>query len=224
MYVPRMMAQAKEILLQTRVTVDQHQAIEAAASERGLSIAAFLRVCAMQRAKSTIVRAWVTEYGRDPSSVLNYDLAPHYVLERIGAGANGEQAFAMYTVDVRSVVVPVSRSAITFEADFLQRPERHQFLLDGSTQRWFVVRTTFNAGANLVEIVLRPENTAADRIRRRVYDARDGLLVFDLLGGTQIRGRVDVLAIGVDSCEVRVENAQSRTVPYASVLAVGSAQ
>lgn len=212
----------KDVLLQTRVTLEQHQQIEAAAAEQGLTVAAFLRTTAMQYAKSPLIRAWVTHYGASPQEWLARELRPHYILRRIGSGMNGEQTFVMYQFTAHDQLVPVPTSAIAYGMEFLKQPERHQFVLDGSQSAWFIVRTTHNAGMALVEIVLRPEGTPADKIRRRIYDARDGELVYDLAGGGQLRGRVDALAIGAESCELRVTGGGQRTLPYANVVAVGT--
>jgi hypothetical protein len=212
----------KDVLLQTRVTPEQHQLIETAAAEQGLTVAAFIRTTAMQFSKSPLIRAWVTPYGASPEEWLARDLRPHYVLRRVGSGPNGEQTLLMYQFTAHDQLVPVPTSAIAYGMEFLKQPERHQFVLDGSHSRWFVVRTTHNAGMGLVELVLRPEGTPADRIRRRIFDSRDGELVYDLAGGGQLRGRVDVLSIGAESCELRVTGGGQRTLPYANVVAVGT--
>lgn len=215
------MPPAKDVVMQARVTAGQYQLVEAAAIEQGVSVAAFVRTAVLQHATAPLFRAWVTRYGEMPATILGQDRMPHYMLRRIAAGMSGEHTFAMFVLGQHGLV-PVSRSAITYEMDFLRQPALHQVVLDGSQRPWFVVQTTFNSGTGLVEIVLRPEGTAADVIRRRILDAKDGLLIYDLIGGGQLCGRVEGRDIGVDSFELRVESAPRRTVPYASVVAVSS--
>jgi hypothetical protein len=212
----------KDALLQTRVTLEQQQLIEAAAAEQGLTVAAFLRMTAMQYAKTPLIRAWVTDYGASPQEWLALDRRPHYILRRTAVGTRGEMTFAMYQLTTNDQVVAVPSSAVSYGMEFLKQPWRHQFVLDGSQSRWFIVHTTHNAGLGLIEILLRPEGSPADLVRRRIYDARDGELVYELLGGAQLRGRVDVLAIGAESCELRLTGGGVRTLPYANVVAIGS--
>lgn len=214
------MAIAKDVVVQTRVTAAQYKTIEAAASEQGTSVAAFVRAATMQQATAPLVRAWVTHYGEVPSTVLAHDRLPHYMLKRI-VGTAGEQAFAMFLLAEHGLV-PVSRAAVTYEMDFLKRPALHQFVLDGSQTAWFVVRSSFNSSTNVVEIVLRAEGGSGDVIRRRIYNAKKAWLSFEMISGQKLRGRVDVTGIGLDSCELEVEGEPTRTIPYSSVLAISN--
>jgi hypothetical protein len=216
------MAPPKDVLIQARVTAEQYEMIKTAADAQGLAVGAYTRMAAMQFATSPMVNAWVTSYGESPELWLARDIRPHYVLRRLRVGAAGEQAFTIYQLTQFDQLVAVPATAVAYGLEFLKRPERHQFVLEGSQERWFVVNTTHNGALGLVEIVLRPEGTPADVIRRRVHDARDGELVYMLVGGTELRGRADVLSIGSSSCEVRLTSGGKVTVPYANVLAVGS--
>jgi hypothetical protein len=211
----------KETVLQTRVTAQQIAVIKTAADAQGLTVAAYIRMAAMQFATAPLINAWVTSYGESPELWLARDLRPHYVLRRLRA-VPGEQTFTMYMLTNHDELVPVPTSAIAYGIEFLKRPERHQLVLEGSQERWFVVSTTHNAALGLVEIVLRPEGSAIDAIRKRIHDSRDGELVYRLQGGGELRGRVDVLAIGVAACELRLTDGGQVTLPYANVIAVGS--
>src|SRR5262245_42421932 len=122
----------KEVLIQTRVTLEQHRLIETAATEQGLTVAAYLRTTAMQYAQSPLIRAWVTHYGAAPAEWLARDQHPHYILRRISSGMNGEQTLVMYQFTAYDQLVPVPTSAIAHGMEFLKQPERHQFVLDGS--------------------------------------------------------------------------------------------
>src|SRR5262249_24839824 len=128
----------RDVLIQTRVTPEQHQQIEAAATEQGLTIAAFIRMVAVQSSQSPMLPAWVTDYGASPAHWLARDLRPHYVLRRIAVGANGEQTCAMYQLTNNDQLVAVPTSSISYGMDWLKQPDRHQFILSGSQQVWFM--------------------------------------------------------------------------------------
>ena len=140
---------------------------------------------------------------------------------RVGTG--GEKTLVMFQFSNMNALVPVPASAVAYGTDLLKKPERHQLVLEGSQERWLVVSSTHNAALGLVEIVLRPEGSSPMHvIRKRIHDARDGELVYTLQGGSQLRGRVDILGIGTASCELRVTGSGTVTLPYTNVIAVGS--
>lgn len=217
------MTSAKDVLLQTRVTAEQEAVIKTAADAQGLTVAAYIRMAAMQFATAALINAWVTSYGESPDLWLARDHRPHFILRRLRSGSGGEQTFTMYVLTNHGQLAPVPATAVAYGIDFLKVPERHQLVLEGSQDRWFVVTTTHNAALGLVEITLRPEGSLpVDAIRKRIHDARDGELVYTLQGGGELRGRVDILGIGTTSCELRITGGRKVTLPYANVIAVGS--
>jgi hypothetical protein len=216
------MPNPKEVVVQTRVTAAQYQIIESAAQNQGVSVAAFVRAATMRFATVPLINAWSTDAGENPATVLAYGRLPQYLLQRIADGASGEQTYAMYVLTEHGPM-PVPRSAVAYEMPFLRDPWRHQFVLEGSHSPWVIVRSMFNTGTGLVEIVLRLEGTATDVVRRRIRHANGGPLTFDLIGGAQLVGRADLFRMAADSFELAVEGQPMRTVPYANVVAVGNA-
>lgn len=215
------MTNAKEVVLQTRVTAAQYKTIETAARDQGVSVAAFVRAAALHSATMPLVRAWVTPFGEPPATVLGHDRLPNYMLKRIASGMS-EQTFAMFQLAEHGLA-PVSRSSLIYEMEFLKQPVRYQVVLDGSQNAWLIVRSMFNSASGLAELVLRPDGTPADVIRRRIYEAKKAWLRLDLINGQQVRGRVDVTGVGIDSFELEIDGEPTRTVPYASVVGVSNA-
>lgn len=208
----------KDQVLQTRVSSEEAEFIAEAASKHGLKVAAYLRKVALMETFGTHVNAWVARYPVDPAEVIGRGLRPQYVLRR-RAARGGEQTFFLLHPPGRHTLEPVSPAYLADVEHFL-RPWQHEFVLEGSSSRWFVVRTTFDATAGAVELVLRPEGTPADSVRSRIHGAVGGPLFFEFVGGSTIVGSVDLWDVGADTFELKVNDGTKRTVHFDRVLSV----
>lgn len=211
---------SKDQVLQTRVSAEEAQLIAVAAAKHGLKVAAYLRKVALMETFGTHVNVWVARYPAEPSEVLSRGSVPNYVLRRRAARAGGEQTFLLLHPPGRHYLQPVSTAYIS-DVEHFVRPWQHQFILEGSSSRWFFVRTTFDSAVGAVELVLRPEGTPADSVRARIHGAVGGPLLFEFVGGTTVVGRVDVWDVAADTFELKMKDGTNRTIHFDRVLSVG---
>lgn len=211
---------AKELVIQTRVDADQLELIQAAARAHALPLAAYLRKVILVDALGTQISCWITDFGHDPGEWLARGVPPHYTLRRTATGGAGEQTFIMLHPPGRHHLTPVSEAFLR-ELDIFRKPAMKQLVLEGSSARWILVRTTFSGTAGTTEIVVRPEGTPSDTVRARIHSARGGKLTFDLVGGGSVTGTVNAWDAGMSSFELKLESGAMRTMHYDRVVAVG---
>lgn len=214
----------KEVIVQTRVTARQYKAIERAAEARSLSVAGYLRFVALQHATGTRVHAWAAQYDTDPTEWRARGIAPDYILHRVGVSAGGEQTFHMLHGAGRRQGVPLSEQGLR-DKEFFNKADGYVFVLEGSADRWLIVRTTYvtqDEDSGAVELVIRPEGTQPrDAVRARIVAARGHALTFELIGGDRMTGSVDAWAAGAHTFDLKLADGTTRTIHYDRVVAFG---
>lgn len=215
---------ARDKLVQFKLTAEEQQRIKDAAERRGVGVAGFVRDAALGFA-SPPVAAWLRDYGTSPSNVIAQQSRPDYVLLSVTEHANGSRTYLMTTLTSIGSLSALSAAGASFALD-PDRSARKQFVVHGSLVPWFVVSSQARSqpGLEIMEITLRPEGSSAnDVIRRRIWNASGGPMFFDLKSGQRKYGSVDCWTLGTDSCELKLREGGTMTLPYERVDGLGSA-
>ena len=149
------------MLLQTRVPRQIGLWIANQATFEGLSVASWLRRLVLQEVHRMHTQAWVVSHDEDPVTYQQIANPALYILERKGDLSATEVAFwLLHGPSHEQPGKPVTPAWLV-DVEWYKSPAGKRFVLEGSADRWRIMRTMHDHTAGRIELVLQVEKATS---------------------------------------------------------------